>query len=77
MSFNPAESKVKELRQGEDGFMLADGMIRYPRAMLHVTPDCPHQVAEAISHAARMGWLKCVAHIYKHEETFNIMADKS
>lgn len=73
MNYTATESNVKELRQGDDGFMIDDGMIRYPRAMLHVTPDCPHEIAAAIAQASRNGWLKCVAHIYNHEETFNVL----
>lgn len=77
MTFTTTESKVKKVHQGEDGFMLDDGMIRYPRAMLHVMPDCPYNHRQFIETAIQKGWLKCVAHIYKHEETFNILADKS
>jgi len=75
--FTTHQSNVKELRQGEDGFMLDDGTIRYPRAMLRVSPECPHHIAEMISLASINGWLKCVAHIYEHEETFNIISNKT
>jgi predicted metal-binding protein len=62
--------KVKTIRSGEDGFWITDGMINYPRAMLHVTPECPHQIAEAIAKASQNGWLKSVAHVYGKELTW-------
>ena len=77
MSFVTHESKVKSIRQGEDGFMLDDGMIRYPRAMLHISPLTPSHMRSMIEQAVLDGYLKSVAHIYKHEETFNLLADKS
>lgn len=76
MSFVTHDSKVTELRPGDKGFMLDDGMIQYPRAMLHITPECPQSIRNDIMWAVNNGYLKCVAHIYKHEETFNLLADK-
>lgn len=75
MSFVNYDSKVKSIRQGEDGFMLDDGFIRYPRAMIHITPECPTNVRTQIEWAIANGYLKSVAHIYKHEETFNLLAN--
>jgi hypothetical protein len=55
--------EVKTIRQGDPDFHFTDGMVTYPRAMLHVLPDCPHSIAAAISIATNKGWLKCVAHV--------------
>ena len=76
MTFVTRESNVKEIRQGEDGFMLDDGILRYPRAMIHISPLTPSHMRNMIQQAVLDGYLKSVAHIYKHEETFNIMAGK-
>lgn len=64
---------VKTIRQGDRDFMICDGMITYPRAMLHVTPECPHNIAEMISLASKNGWLKCVAHAYGKELTMDAL----
>lgn len=61
---------IKAIRQGEDGFMINDGTIMYPRAMLHVLPECPHHIAEAISLASKNGWLKTVAYVQGKELTW-------
>lgn len=77
MTFTITESNVVTVRQGNPNFMLTDGMITYPRAMLHVLPECPQDVKSKIMWAVNNGYLKCVSHIYKHEETFNALADKA
>jgi hypothetical protein len=62
--------EIKTVRQGDPNFLLTDGMIVYPRAMLHVLPECPHHIAMAISEASAKGWLKCVAHVQGKELTW-------
>lgn len=61
------KSKVRTIRQGEADFTLIDGMVVYPRAMIHITPDCPREVHTTISWAISQGYLKSVAHTYDHE----------
>ena len=50
--------------------MLTDGFISYPRAMLHITPDCPPEIRSTIMWAVNAGHLKCVAHVQGKELTW-------
>lgn len=70
MTFVETKSKVHTIRESDPNFRINDGMVIYPRAMLHVLPECPHHIAEAISLASSKGWLKCVAHITEREMLF-------
>ena len=62
---------VRAVRQGDPKFMIDDGMISYPRAMLHITPECPVQIRSQINWALAEGYLKCVAHVYGKELTLD------
>ena len=64
---------IKTIRQGDDGFMIYDGLVAYPRAMLHVSPQCPRHVAETIAWAVSNGYLKTVAHVQGKELTWEAM----
>jgi hypothetical protein len=64
---------IKTIRQGDRDFMLNDGMITYPRAMMHVTPECPQEVRSTIMWAVNNGYLKCVAHAYGKELTMDAL----
>ena len=61
---------IKAIRQGDDGFMLDDGMVMYPRAMIHILPDCPPDVRSTINWAITNGYLKTVAHVQGKELTW-------
>lgn len=67
---NVKKREIKAIRQGDDGFMLDDGMVMYPRAMIHITPDCPHNVRQNIQWAISNGYLKTVAHVQGKELTW-------
>jgi len=70
MSFVTTPSTVHTIRESDPNFRIRDGMIIYPRAMLHVSPECPHHISEMISLASSKGWLKCVAHVTEREMLF-------
>lgn len=61
---------IKEVRQGEPNFMLYDGIVAYPRAMIHILPDCPPDVRTTINWAISNGYLKTVAHVQGKELTW-------
>lgn len=71
MTYTVTESKVKTVRQGDNDFMIKDGLIMYPRAMIHITPECPTDVRSKIMWAVNNGYIKTVAHMYDHELTFD------
>ena len=63
----PKQRNIKAIRQGDPNFMLDDGLVMYPRAMLHITPDCPQHVRETINWAITNNYLKTVAHVQGKE----------
>ena len=64
------ESKVIAIRQGEKHFTINDGMVTYPRAMVHILPQCPWEVRDQINFALAKGWLQTVAHMTEREMLF-------
>jgi hypothetical protein len=69
------KSRVKTIRQGESDFMLKDGMVTYPRAMLELLPNCPLQIANDIAWAVENGYIKCVANVYSTEHLRDVLMD--
>lgn len=67
MTFITNPSKVREVRDSDGDFTIVDGMVVYPRAMLHVMPDCPSTIRSHIEWAVANGYLKAVAHVIDHE----------
>ena len=70
MFTNKPKRDIKAIRQSDPDFMLSDGMIQYPRAMLHITPECPQVLRSEIMWAVNNGYLKCVAHVQGKELTW-------
>ena len=69
--FNTAKKRdIRTVRQGDPGWLLDDGFIQYPRAMLHVLPGCPNHIRTQIEWAVREGYLKAVAHVQGKELTW-------
>ena len=64
---------IKTIRQGDPSWMLTDGMISYPRAMIHVLPECPNAYRTMIEQAMSNGYIKLVAHVYGKEYTMDAM----
>jgi hypothetical protein len=61
---------IRTIRQGDPAFMINDGMVAYPRAMFHITPECPRQWRDYIELAISEGYLK---HVYGKELTMDAM----
>lgn len=61
---------IRTVRQGEPGFMLDDGFVQYPRAMLQIQQGCPRHIREQIEWAVSNGYVKCVAHVQGKELTW-------
>jgi len=68
--FVQSKHEIRTIRQGDTNFMLTDGLVTYPRAMMHVTPECPAEVRTTIMWAVNNGYLKCVAHVQGKELTW-------
>jgi hypothetical protein len=61
---------IQTVRQGDPGFILTDGFVQYPRAMVHILPGCPENVRRQIQWAIDNGYLKPVAHVQGKELTW-------
>lgn len=66
--------EIKEIRPGDPRFMLTDGIVMYPRAMLHILPECPVHIRNEIMWAVSNGYLKCVAHVQGKELTWEALS---
>lgn len=62
---------VRTIRQGEPKFMIDDGMISYPRSMIHILPQCPWELRDQINFAIAKGYIQMVAHVYGKELTMD------
>jgi hypothetical protein len=69
----PRGKDIQTIRQGDSNFHIDDGLALYPRAMIHVTPDCPIRVREYLQWAMENGYVKCVAHVYGKELTMDAL----
>jgi hypothetical protein len=70
MFIQSAKREIKTVRQGDPNFMLTDGTVTYPRAMLHVLPGCPQVYRDALQLAFDQGHIKLVAHVQGKELTW-------
>jgi hypothetical protein len=73
--FTTPKREIKAIRQGEPNFMLDDGWAMYPRAMIHILPDCPPEVRTTINWAIKNGYLKTVAHVQGKELTWQNLTE--
>ena len=70
MSFTTTQREIKTVRQGDPNFTLNDGMITYPRAMIHILPQCPYELRDQINFAIAKGYIQMVAHVQGKELTW-------
>lgn len=61
---------IKTVRQGETNFILTDGFVTYPRATIHILPQCPWQIRDQINFAMAKGYIQMVAHVQGKELTW-------
>ena len=65
--FKTRISSIKTIRQGDDDFMLNDGMITSPRAGFEISQRCPDNYRSLLLECIKHGWIKPVAHLHDHE----------
>lgn len=76
MTFTVYESTVVSIRQDDPMFKITDGLCVYPRAQLHILPECPQQYREIINICLTNGWLKPVAYMHDYEKTFALLKNE-
>lgn len=72
-NINTSTCDIKTIRQGDPNFSITDGMISYPRAMMHVLPECPSHIRQYIEWAHDNGYIKMVAHVKGKELTWETL----
>lgn len=75
MTFITRTSKVRTIRESDDDFKIVDGMVMYPRAMIHLMPDCPAHVRTTLNWAMTEGYVKMVAHVIDHELVWDKLSE--
>ena len=68
-----SKSKITTIKQGDDKFMLTDGLVVCPRAGFEINQQCPKEYKMIISECINNGWLKPVAHVYGKELTMDAL----
>jgi len=63
-----------QLLPDDQGFSFYQGSLRYPRASMQISADCPDHVRDAIIEAQYRGWLKPVVHMKQEEWAWARMA---
>ena len=56
------------------GFSFYQGSLRYPRASMQISADCPDSVRDLIIKASSRGWLRPVAYMKQEEWAWARMA---
>lgn len=70
MTLTFQKSQVRTIRDSDPNFTIRDGMVIYPRAMVHVMPECPVEYQHIIRECINNKWLKSVAHMTEREMLF-------
>ena len=76
MDFKFHKPTVTSIRPGDPRFMIRDGFMNYPRAMMHILPECPIEYSLIIQKCVNNGWIKPVAHVTERELIFMGLADE-
>jgi len=63
------KSSIRTIKQGEDNFLITDGLVCAPRAGFEVDINCPREYKLIIADCIDRGWIKPVAHV-KDQEMF-------
>ena len=77
MNIKLHQSKVIPVRNGDKHFTIVDGFVTYPRAMVHILPECPWETRDQINFALAKGWLQPVAHMTEREMLFIGLASEN
>jgi hypothetical protein len=64
---------IQTIRQGDDKFMLQDGLMICPRAGFEISQRCPENYRSLIAECINHGWIKPVAHVYGKELTMDAL----
>ena len=69
MNITVNKSSIRTIKQGEDNFLIMDGLVCAPRASFEVDINCPREYKLILADCIDRGWIKPVAHV-KDQEMF-------
>jgi hypothetical protein len=67
MNYTSHTSNIRNIRQGDPGFYIYDGVVAAARAGIEITSDCPSDEAFIIRQAFAKGWIQLVANVKDNE----------
>ncbi len=70
MNITTRKSQVHSIQQEDPTFKIVDGLTVWPRAMIEIVPQCPHEIRDQINFALAKGYLRLVANITERELIF-------
>ena len=73
MKISTRTRNIQTIRQGDDKFMLQDGLMICPRAGFEISQSCPAEYKSIFITAINAGWIKPVAHVYGKELTMDAL----
>ena len=71
------KSRIKTIKPGDPGFMIADGLTTSSRASIEISADCPGRYRDIIAECFNRGWIKPVAHMYDKELTMDYLRSQT
>lgn len=75
MTFTTNDTKIKEIRQGDNDFYISDGVKLAPRAYIEISDMCPSSMKLAIQRAMADGYLKTVACVKTKDYMWEKLSD--
>ena len=75
MTFTVSENKIKEIRQGDANFRIADGIRLVPRASIEVKKNIPSNYQLIITECIDKGWIKPIAYVKEKELFWEVLGE--
>lgn len=66
-----SQVNIRTVRQGDDKWLLKDGIVVCPRAGFEFSDRCPKEYKQILIQAIEYGYIKPVAHVYGKELTMD------
>jgi hypothetical protein len=69
MSFNitSSKNKIRNIKAGDTNWIVTDGIVQYPRAVLKLSRSCPYHIVQQIAWAMDNGFLSAEAYTTERE----------
>jgi hypothetical protein len=70
VTFTNHKTQIRTIRQGDDNFVIKDGLTVSPRAGFEISNSCPNEYKSILITAINAGWIKPVASVHERELLF-------